>query len=102
MAAWLLALGAAPDARDEAGISPLMVAAEAGCAPLVGALLDAGAQLDGRSAAGCTPLHYAACAGAPHSPLCMLLLPRIRHACGSLHSIAGCISPETVLVLCPR
>lgn len=72
MAHWLLEeQGQDADAADEAGVTPLMVAAEADCASLAQLLLAHGAGLERRSRAGCTPLHHAARAGAlPYMHMC--------------------------------
>ena len=55
-----LQMGAAPDARDKDGKSPLHFATDNGSAEAVTALLDAGADLDARAVNGMTPLHFAA------------------------------------------
>ena len=58
-----LQMGAAPDARDKDGKSPLHFATDNGSAEAVTALLDAGADLDVWDRSGFTPLHRAAAQG---------------------------------------
>lgn len=58
----LLEAGAAPDAAARDGATPLLLAAEAGCAHCVQSLLRRGADADAADAAGATPL-LAALAG---------------------------------------
>lgn len=68
----LLALGAAPDARDRGGATPLFTACEAGRAGGVAALLAAGASATQRNSAGEAPLYIAALKG--HQPCVDALL----------------------------
>lgn len=63
MAKWLLQQGHAVDPVGGAGITPLMVAAEANAPEVVSLLLEHGADSSAVSQAGCTSLHYAASAG---------------------------------------
>lgn len=51
------------DARDEAGETPLILAAIGGHLDVVETLIDAGADMGGRNQGGLTPLHAAAYAG---------------------------------------
>ena len=65
MAEVLLAAGAAVDAADYSGTTPLHVAADKGCGPVVQRLLAAGASAEAQAGPdNWTPLHYAASKGA--------------------------------------
>uniref|UniRef100_A0A8D2AJY6 Proteasome 26S subunit, non-ATPase 10 n=1 Tax=Sciurus vulgaris TaxID=55149 RepID=A0A8D2AJY6_SCIVU len=57
---FLLQLGVAVNDKDDAGWSPLHIAASAGRDEIVKALLGKGAQVNAVNQNGCTPLHYAA------------------------------------------
>lgn len=59
----LLSAGAPPDARDDAGLTPLMVASSGGRAAIVKVLLDAGAGVNQKSDTGWTALMLAADVG---------------------------------------
>lgn len=67
----LLRRGAAADAADEAGWTPLMLAVRGGRLPAVEALLDAGADAAAQNSAGATAAHLAAVNGRPEVCRCL-------------------------------
>lgn len=67
----LLRKGAAVDAADEAGWTPLMLAVRGGRLPAVQALLDAGADAGTHNSAGATAAHLAAVNGRPEVCRCL-------------------------------
>ena len=97
-----LQMGAAPDARDKDGKSPLHFATDNGSAEAVTALLDAGADLDLWDRSGFTPLHRAAAQGSAEVVTALLdagAAPNVRGETGMtpLHG-AGTAGAVTALL----
>lgn len=67
LAAYLLAQGAHPDAKDPNGMSPLLAAAASGSQKTLDLLLCAGSNPNGAGAEGLTPLHAACSNGSAAS-----------------------------------
>ena len=87
----LVGLGAAVNARDRGGATPLFLACESGHAGAAGALLDAGANPATRNAAGEAPLYIAALRG--HGPVVGLLLEHAA-ATGLAWTVCPCFCPS--------
>ena len=97
-----LQMGAAPDARDKDGKSPLHFTTDNGSAEAVTALLDAGADLDVWDRTGFTPLHRAAAQGSAEVVTALLdagAAPNVRGETGMtpLHG-AGTAGAVTALL----
>ena len=90
----LLAAGAAPDAADELGWTPLMLAVRAGRAAAAQALLAAGADLmAANKQQGSNALHLAACNGRPDVVAVLLKHPTAQ-AAAAARDAAGATPAE--------
>lgn len=76
----LLRKGADPNARDESGWTPLMLAVRSSRQAAVEALLEGGADAAAQNAAGTTAVHLAAVNGKP--AICSMLAQRAPGALG--------------------